>query len=631
MKKLSFDNIFSPSKVILCIFALLVVWIGHASYSYMLSTKALESEKIDRLFVEDAYNNVQTIERMFKHYSYMLYLEADLFKKHELTTENITSALSSLETYGEFSKVVAVFPDGASFSVQDNIVVAEDYSYADKMHLGHFYITDVYQDKQFGNVVALNVPIINAKAEVVAFFVGVVSTNKLSDTLNDFFFTEGSYFHLVDQNGAYVADSKASNMLLMNTSFFEALKELTFLEGFSLEKMTTDMRLKISGTTRYSFGKHQRIAYYQPLEINNWVFMAVANQENVEAMSQAHLQNSTNLILKILFVFFLLLFWVYQTQKTLRNNTLVFEKSFKALSEQINQVVFEYNIKTDTIHSISDKNAIRDVIGGDGNHNIETLVARVHPEDIKGVQAAIQTIRDSESFNGVKFRLLTVNGSYIWFMMSGVPILEKVNATPTKALGLIENIHEEENETIALKEKAELDSLTGIYNKGATEHHIKEILANASPSECHCMMIIDVDNFKTLNDTLGHQQGDKVIKDLASKTKSLFRSCDIVGRLGGDEFFVFIQGSCPTDIYISKATQLNELYRQAFTHEDKTIQISASIGISVYPKHGSSFEELYNNADKALYATKAKGKNGYTVYADGLVTEYISSRTDIDR
>ena len=167
----------------------------------------------------------------------------------------------------------------------------------------------------------------------------------------------------------------------------------------------------------------------------------------------------------------------------------------------------------------------------------------------------------------------------------------------------------------ALRREAEHDPLTGLYNRTASEMRIQTALRqNDAPDEKHALFIIDIDNFKLINDTFGHMQGDTLLKDLANGLTQLFRATDVVSRLGGDEFFVFLRNYQSLEIVEQKARQICELFHSTCVNGDKAQPISASIGIALFPEAGVTFPELYRNADMALYQAKASGKNGYVIY-----------------
>lgn len=164
--------------------------------------------------------------------------------------------------------------------------------------------------------------------------------------------------------------------------------------------------------------------------------------------------------------------------------------------------------------------------------------------------------------------------------------------------------------TMKLKEKTELDPMTGLFNKVSMENAITELLQTSTPDVCHAMLMIDTDNFKSVNDTFGHQYGDKVILFVAESIKSIFRESDYVARMGGDEFMVFMKRTTAL-ITIERAKQLNRTIKKTLEHNGKSVKISCSIGISFFNANGTTYKDLYKAADQALYVAKENGKDQF--------------------
>ena len=164
-----------------------------------------------------------------------------------------------------------------------------------------------------------------------------------------------------------------------------------------------------------------------------------------------------------------------------------------------------------------------------------------------------------------------------------------------------------------LKEKSETDSLTGIFNRGACKELVSNYIENKSNDLYGAFFIIDIDNFKGVNDNLGHKIGDDVLKDLADNLKRLFRKSDIVGRWGGDEFIVFMKDLDFSNLHVASkiATNLCNTMNKTVTYNDISQNISLSIGI-VFTKDNINFTELYQKADEILYTVKENGKNGFS-------------------
>lgn len=175
-----------------------------------------------------------------------------------------------------------------------------------------------------------------------------------------------------------------------------------------------------------------------------------------------------------------------------------------------------------------------------------------------------------------------------------------------------QNIDCEKRREIVMAEKMQRDSLSGLYNKAATQELIRRLLAE-HPERMYAFFILDIDDFKLVNDTFGHAMGDQVIADFAGKIKRQFRESDIVGRIGGDEFVVFVP--IPSKEWLEKKVEaLSQSLRYEFSQGEKRSSITSSIGVAISPEDGENFETLYQNADGALYQAKEGGKNRYTFY-----------------
>ena len=169
-----------------------------------------------------------------------------------------------------------------------------------------------------------------------------------------------------------------------------------------------------------------------------------------------------------------------------------------------------------------------------------------------------------------------------------------------------------------LQERAAKDSLSGLLNRATTEAYINQRLEQAGPEETCAMFIVDLDNFKQVNDTLGHQAGDQAIRQSAQILSGMFRATDIVGRLGGDEFIVFLSGGITEKLVQRKGQEICQRL-QLSLGSSASVTLTASVGIHMAVGQGLRFENLYQSADLALYKAKKNGKHGYYVkYSHGL-------------
>lgn len=166
----------------------------------------------------------------------------------------------------------------------------------------------------------------------------------------------------------------------------------------------------------------------------------------------------------------------------------------------------------------------------------------------------------------------------------------------------------------ALVKRAQMDAMTGILNKSSIQYQVSDWLNNGEKEGIQALLMMDLDKFKEINDTYGHAQGDEVIKAAARVLKDTFRSSDIIGRAGGDEFMILMK-NVRWDKVVER--QMQELCRRFENLKVGIVPegtIHCSIGASYYPEHGRNFEALYHHADEALYEAKKKGRNTYVIY-----------------
>ncbi|MBQ8965741.1 diguanylate cyclase [Ruminococcus sp.] len=176
-----------------------------------------------------------------------------------------------------------------------------------------------------------------------------------------------------------------------------------------------------------------------------------------------------------------------------------------------------------------------------------------------------------------------------------------------------------------LDNKASTDRLTGILNKLAFEEMAGTAIGNSLESERRALVILDIDDFKRVNDTLGHAAGDKLLAGTGGVLREVFSDDDYLGRVGGDEFCILMNAGKMseeefTDYVTEKCTALNKAFHDNSTAAEYGYQVTASIGAALYPQDGRTFKELYSACDEAMYAAKKSGKDGFTFFGKGGVS-----------
>jgi len=200
-------------------------------------------------------------------------------------------------------------------------------------------------------------------------------------------------------------------------------------------------------------------------------------------------------------------------------------------------------------------------------------------------------------------------GSDSWIRLV-LRVFKDVESDDVYVFGYGFDIDNEVRDRHALMLGAQTDLFTGLYNKSTTEKLVGEEIGKGAG----ILLILDIDDFKSVNDTFGHETGDCVIKYFSDLLLSVFRKDDIVGRVGGDEFMIYIKDT--TDILTAegKASEILTRLKTGVDYENIRIIVSTSIGITVIDEENYSFSEAYNRADVALYEAKFNGKNSYVIY-----------------
>jgi len=173
---------------------------------------------------------------------------------------------------------------------------------------------------------------------------------------------------------------------------------------------------------------------------------------------------------------------------------------------------------------------------------------------------------------------------------------------------IVRSIDEQKQAEHRIIQAASTDELTGLLNRATARRKITDYLAEDGRDGSHAIFMIDIDNFKSVNDLFGHQEGDSLLISIAGGIETCFRDSDLIARLGGDEFFVLAKNMPSRSSVQKRAEHLLRVIRDVHAADTSAI-ISVSIGISMYPEDGTTLDELYAKADEALYKAKRLGKN----------------------
>lgn len=218
----------------------------------------------------------------------------------------------------------------------------------------------------------------------------------------------------------------------------------------------------------------------------------------------------------------------------------------------------------------------------------------------------------------VVLRNLRRNGEIFWNDLKIDPVVN-TEGKVTHYVGVITDVTASKQSENHLTFLASHDALTGLANRSLMREHLERAIHHAHRHhELVALVFIDLDKFKQINDTLGHDAGDQVLKTVAARLRSSVRDSDIVARLGGDEFVLVLANQPSLDSIADLVDRLHRCVAEAMPFISENLMPTVSAGISVYPHDGEDVQTLMRNADAAMYHAKALGRNNYQFYSPEL-------------
>lgn len=233
----------------------------------------------------------------------------------------------------------------------------------------------------------------------------------------------------------------------------------------------------------------------------------------------------------------------------------------------------------------------------------------IFEEDSDARDELVDALRSGKENFSVELRRKGTDGEYHWVQVTGQTIYDKEH-NPEKVLGKIQDIDEQKQKEAELRDRSQKDSLTGLYNHMTAKEIVKEKLKKLDAEETGYLMLCDIDNFKTINDTNGHMFGDAVLCSFADEMSRLLPD-SVKGRIGGDEFMVFVE---KTDREVLEKLLASLNRSMSDRYGDKSgMHISCSLGVVVVNGRTRDFDTLFQWADHALYRVKNSGKGSYYI------------------
>lgn len=287
------------------------------------------------------------------------------------------------------------------------------------------------------------------------------------------------------------------------------------------------------------------------------------------------------------------------------------QRRYNALAQFSDTLLFEYDVEKN--RAIFTPNALErldlDSRCLEGLSSEDYMMHLIHPDDRESVQKIFlssELVLGETYYLEVRFRCK--GGKYDWFGCQFKSI-ENEGRHTKRVVGKLMDIGDQRNREQLLRQAALTDALTGVYNRAA-ESIIDSLLKKDARG---LFFMIDLDDFKNINDTYGHAAGDALLVGVAQSLKAVFRQEDIISRVGGDEFAVFFPGTSDLRVAENKAANIQSRLEQLDTAEIGQ-SVSVSIGVASAPQDGSVYAELAHAADEAMYDIKKQTKKGFALH-----------------
>ncbi|HVY63948.1 MAG TPA: EAL domain-containing protein [Gammaproteobacteria bacterium] len=222
------------------------------------------------------------------------------------------------------------------------------------------------------------------------------------------------------------------------------------------------------------------------------------------------------------------------------------------------------------------------------------------------------------SISGFESQVYRKNGDVIWISENARAVLDH-DGRVLHYEGTVEDITERHLYQARIEQQANYDTLTGLANRSLLNDRLEQaILQAASYGARLAVVFIDLDRFKYVNDSLGHDVGDRLLQGMAERFKACVREFDTVARLGGDEFVLLLNGQSGPDSVATILERVLESVAQPWRHGTREFEVTCSVGVALYPDDGNDAAALLKHADSAMYRAKEHGRNNFQFFTDDL-------------
>lgn len=296
------------------------------------------------------------------------------------------------------------------------------------------------------------------------------------------------------------------------------------------------------------------------------------------------------------------------------------EQRWKLALESVGDGVWDWNVQTGEEYFSKNLLAMYGYREDELGSFAKEFDNLTHPDDLVQMHQDRQAHFEGDTPTYInEHRMRCKDGTWKWILTRGLLISRTSDGKPLRMIGTHTDISERKKSEGLIWQQAHFDPLTALPNRRLLRDRLaQEIRVCKRDGLQFALLFLDLDHFKEVNDTLGHDHGDLLLVEAARRLRTCVRDCDTVARMGGDEFTVILTQLSQTSHLDSVVTKLLAAMQQVFHLNNEQAFVSASIGITVFPTDGADVESLFKNADQALYQAKGSGRNRFSFFTPGL-------------
>ncbi len=298
------------------------------------------------------------------------------------------------------------------------------------------------------------------------------------------------------------------------------------------------------------------------------------------------------------------------------------KQRFVALASVDEKWIFEYDIEKDRMN-------ITQNVGGSNEQKLKVdhiskeakLQRYVLYADWEELDRFLEECKAGRPILEAQMRLRNHKADYLWYQLKARTLFDK-NNEPVSVIGTMENIDDRKRMELRIADENMRDPLTKLYENNHAKELMSEFLSTQEGTEYAGVLLVDVDDYSSLIEKMGTTFADEVLKSMATDLDEIFYTSDVLGRVGGDQFIILMKNIKKIPDIEKKMQEIQDVVHKIYSESEMRFATTVTIGASVFPIDGRTYDELYHNAEKALVYEKEQGKNRYGLYDHEKEPEY---------